>query len=121
MKRLPGLLALTITVAAGAATWVPYAVDYSDYDYEYDSSSVTHHAAQGLVLVAWTRRHADNAQTVQRTECHCPSHSYRVTYETRIVATDVTYQANTPTATWQYAMPDTVQWALITHVCTRYK
>ena len=121
MKRLLGLLALTITLSAPAASWVEYA-QTEHASYEYEPTLITHHDIKGLALIVWSRTVVNDQVTNQtRYELHCPSLSYRVTYEVRYQNNDVVYQMRDNNNTWQYAVPDTVQMQLTQWACTHYK
>lgn len=119
--RLIALLALTLALSAQAGTWVEYARGPTT-SYEYEPSLITHHNIDGKALIVWSRT-VQNEQVLNQTrfELHCPSLSYRATYEVRYEHNEVVYQMRDNNNTWQYAVPDTVQMQLLQWCCTHYQ
>lgn len=116
------LIVLLLTSTVEAASWQTYAHDDQATVYAYESRTITHHEAHGLVLVVWTRRQDVQLRTrVSKTEVHCPSASTRTVYQVTGTAQEVTYELTDAQAAWRYALPDTPEMALTQHVCTYYK
>lgn len=114
LRLLVSIIIAAATVRAQADEWIVYARDTQDYSYNH--TRITHHAAQGITFVVWTRH---GAQT-KRQELHCASSSWRTVYETRDARGETEFVSRTPTAEWQWARPDGVEMALIDWICQHY-
>jgi hypothetical protein len=115
------LTLLLVTGTAHAGDWIIYARDPDNTVYKYEPKLITHHDNRGKAIMVWERYISPAEVTVTtKYELHCPSHSYRIHYQTMIGATSK-YQNVTPDTQWYYAVPDSTQMALIQLICTEYE
>jgi hypothetical protein len=114
LRLLVTITISVVSVMAQADQWIEYARDTEAYSYNH--TRITHHEAQGITFVVWTRH---GAQT-KRQELHCASLSWRTVYETRDAPGAVEFVSRTPRAEWQWARPDGVEMALIDWICQHY-
>ena len=113
---------LLLSSVTHAATWATYAQDQEGVVYAYEQTQITHHDDHGLVLVVWTRRQTARLMTtVARTEVHCPSVSTRTVYQVTGDSREVTYERTDRSAAWRYAVPDSVEMALVDATCPYYR
>ena len=109
------LVALLLTTSAQAHTWVAYARTPDNQVYSY-STDITHYQLYGTVLRVWTQSN----QTTARYDIHCASGSLRLLQQLTTTESS-TINLTRPDTRWESAIPDTVEAALVTHICSQYK
>ena len=119
MKQIITLLLLIST--AHAETWIKYAHDDLNTQYEYEQSQITHHELEGKVFVVWNKSTHNQDSKITRLELHCGSRSYRKTYEIRRERNNLVYEQTRPDEYWSYAVPDGVEMRLIQEICSHYE
>lgn len=116
MKLL--IILLLLTSSTYADEWRRYAHDAEGVHYEYNHTRITHYDQPTRIFVVWTRRPHHS----ERWEVHCASASVRLTFSIeRNESGAVIEQMTDMQATWQYAVPEGVEMALVDRICRDYE